>query len=78
MEISAPLDTAELVKLPYGDDVFICPTTLHRWISSGNLSWERDYYGEAEWEKMASYVNQSYEEVAGQELQYAIKAANTQ
>jgi len=75
MNISTPIDTENLVKLPYSNNVFLCSETFHRWIrteKAGEVGWERDYYGEADWEKMASYVSKTYEEVAKQELHYAL------
>lgn len=65
----------ELVKLPFGENCYICPTTLHRFTKSEDErgeAWTRDYHGESDWEKMASYVSKTYEEVAQQELQYAV------
>ena len=70
----------ELVKLPFGQNFYICPTTLHRFIKSEDSgrgeAWARDYHGESDWEKMAAYVNKSYEDVAQQELQYAVSDAD--
>lgn len=69
--VITPEDPESLVKLPWAEEVFLCPTHFHRWLKKGD-SWSRDYHGEADWVKMADYVGKSYADVAKQELDYAM------
>lgn len=62
----------EMVKLPYGTNLFLCPHTLQRWAKAKNGYWERDSDGESDWKKMGSYVGESYRDVASRELKYAL------
>jgi hypothetical protein len=67
-------ESYNFLELPYGDNWFLCGDCLTRWILDTETGmWTRDFYGEAEWSKMASYeaINRTYEEVAIVEFEYA-------
>lgn len=67
---NAEMVSDDMVKLPYGDNLYICPNTLQRWMLVDD-TWERDLDGEDDWIRMGSYVGQNYVDVATKELQYA-------
>jgi hypothetical protein len=69
--VTTPGRPESLVKLPWAEEVFVCPKDLSRWLKKGD-AWSRDYHGEADWEKMAKYVGKTYDEVAQKEVDYAV------
>lgn len=69
-------DSVKLVSLPYNSEVYICPDCYTRHIyNHRDTSWSRDFMGEEQWKKMASYesVNQTYEEVFRKEYEFATR-----
>lgn len=70
MRVNTQINEDQMVKLPYSDNIYLCPETLQRWVNVDG-SWERDFEGENDWKKMASYVGDTYSALATRELNYA-------
>jgi hypothetical protein len=70
IEIQAPVNREDLVRLPYEQDVYLCGETHTRWREIGGLL-KRDYQGEEDWKKMAEYVNKAYYDVFIDAYKYA-------
>jgi hypothetical protein len=60
--IPTPQFRADLVPLPYHQDILLDPQTNTRWKLEGD-SLVRDHDGEATWSKMAGYVGKTYYDV---------------
>ncbi len=65
-------ESDNFVKLPYGDNWFVCGDCLTRWdFDPKSDTWTRNFWAEAEWAKMASYVDKTYQEAVATEVEYA-------
>lgn len=62
-------ESVRIIRLPIAKDLFLCPDCKTRHYLVEN-TWKRDFYGEIEWEKMAKYADQSYEQVVETEYSY--------
>lgn len=62
-------DSIKIIKLPIAKNLYLCPDCKTRHYLE-NKQWKRDFYGEVEWQKMASYVNQTYEQLVESEYKY--------
>lgn len=72
IEFEIRKDKKDLVSIPYDSDIYLCGETKTRWRLVGD-DLIRDYDGEEEWQKMAAYVNKSYEEVFDEVFSYSKK-----
>lgn len=68
-------DSNRFISLPNNKKIFICPDCKTRHLQNTD-GWSRDFYGEADWTKMAGYVKKSYEEVFQSEYEYALSKHN--
>lgn len=63
-------DSNRIIPLPIERGLHVCPDCRTRQFLTENTEWRRDFYGEAQWEKMASYTNKTYEEIFDAEYSY--------
>ena len=55
--------SSRALVLPYNQRRLICSSCFSVFKLEGSQNWARDYYAEKEWEKMASYLGKTYQEV---------------
>lgn len=63
-------DSNRIISIPIDANLYVCPDCKTRHYLNENFEWRRDFYGEAQWEKMASYANKTYEEIFNAEYDY--------
>ena len=62
-------ESLKIIRLPIAKNLYLCPDCKTRYYLTEN-EWRRDFYGEIEWQKMGSYVGQTYEQVVETEYAY--------